>query len=243
MLQKKLGPAMSPDPNRGENSLIIHPFFGYVFNSKLPGVNNFGFRSKYNIVISDSGYSLANGQRDKLLVVGIFGGSFAEMAGSQGEYLEKKLKTLFTERLPVVINFGVGGHALPQSAFIFIYFKELFDIVVFIDGLNEVWNALENNKAGYPPEYAKAYQFRYMLSPDELSPERFILTSQIIAMKSNLARVTKISSLPIIRQSLFVHYIWRAFARHWDYQISLKSLEIKKTMKKDLNFLKWMTSL
>jgi len=44
--------------------------------------------------------------------------------------------------------------------------------------------------------------------------------------------------LPIIRQSLFVHYIWRAFARHWDYQISLKSLEIKKSYEKGAKFFK-----
>ncbi|MGH7801329.1 MAG: hypothetical protein ACREOW_12005 [Thermodesulfobacteriota bacterium] len=238
MLQKTLGPTISPDPNRGwENELIIHPFFGYVNNSKLPGVNNFGFSSKYNIGISDSGYSLANGRRDDLLVVGIFGGSFAEATGVYGQYyLEKKLMTLFPEKVPVVLNFGMGGHALPQSAFIFIYFKELFDIVVFIDGVNEVWNVVGNNKAGYPPEYAKAHHFKYKLSLNELSPERFILTSRIISMKGNLASVTKISLLPIIRQSLFVHHIWWAFARHWDYQISLKSLEIEKSYEQGPKF-------
>lgn len=238
MLQEALGPAISPDPDRRwENELIIHPFFGYVNNSKLPGINNFGFTSKYNIGISDSGYSLANDRRDNLLVVGIFGGSFAEATGNFGQYyLEKKLMALFPEKVPVVLNFGIGGHALPQSAFIFIYFKELFDIVVFVDGLNEVWNAVDNNKAGYPPEYAKAHHFQYKLSLNELSPERFILTSQIIAMKSNLAWVTKISLLPIIRQSRFAHYIWWVFARHWDYQISLKSLEIEKSYEQGSKF-------
>ena len=130
----------------------------------------------------------------------------------------------------------MGGHALPQSAFIFIYFRELFDIVVFIDGLNEVWNSVENNKAGYPPEYAKAAHFQYKLSLNELSPERFVLTSQIISMKKNLARVTNISLLPIIRHSLLVHYIWRKLAEHWRVRISIKTSKIEKSYDQNPNF-------
>ena len=125
---------------------------------------------------------------------------------------------------------------MPQSAFIFIYFKELLDIVVFIDGLNEVWNAVENNKAGYPPEYAKAAHFQYKLSLNELTPERFMLTSQIFSMKKNLARVTNISLLPIIRQSLLVNFIWWKFVRYWDYQISLKSSQIVKSYDQEPDF-------
>ena len=40
----------------------------------------------------------------------------------------------------------------------------------------------------------------------------------------------------MIDQSLFIHYIWWAFARHWGYQISLKSLEIKKSYNEGSKF-------
>ena len=82
-LQNMMGHTINADPTRGwENSLVIHPFFGYVYNPKLPDVNNFGFKTKYDFIISDSGFSLLNKPRKNLLVVGIFGGSFAELAGN-----------------------------------------------------------------------------------------------------------------------------------------------------------------
>ena len=220
--------AVAPD-ERWENDLAIHPFFGYVWNPNLEGINNFGFKSEYDITISDSGYSLKQYIRDNPLTIGIFGGSFAEQLSAENKYLEKRLKEVFPGRKVVVINFAVGGYSLPQSAFIFIYFKELFDIIVFLDGVNELWNAVENNKAGCPPEYAKAFHFQYKLSLNELSPANFILTSKIIAMKKKLERITNISLLPGIRQSLLAHHIWVAFEKHLNYQISLQSFKIKNS--------------
>ena len=103
-----------------EDSWEIHPFFGYNYNSKLNGVNNFGFHTKYNFNISDKKYSLVNMEGKDILKVGIFGGSFADTIGSDSDFLERKLAAIFPDKIPVVINFGVAGHALPQPLFIFI---------------------------------------------------------------------------------------------------------------------------
>jgi hypothetical protein len=109
--------------NRVENIMVLHPFFGYTYNAKDKGVNNFGFYTKYDVSLENSVYSVKNSVRSELLVIGIFGGSFARDIGSEHAYLEDKLKSVFPDKEPVVMNFGVGGHALPQSAVNYLYFK------------------------------------------------------------------------------------------------------------------------
>jgi hypothetical protein len=216
--------------NRFENRLVLHPFFGYTYNPKDQNINNFGFRTKYNISLGRSGYSIENNLRNEPLVIGIFGGSFAEMiTASANEYLEHKVKAIFPNKTPIIMNFAVGGHALPQSAFIYIYFKELFDVVIFIDGLNELWNYVGNNKAGFPPEYAKAAHYTYKISRQELTPIQFQHTAEIISLKRQLDTITSISLLPIMRQSVVVHYTWRALNSLWSRRVSAISRDIEKS--------------
>jgi len=221
---------------RDENIQVLHPFFGYTYNPKDKGINNFGFWTKHDISLEKSGYSISNSSRSELLVIGIFGGSFAGGIGSQQEYLEAKLKSLFPDKKPIVLNFGVGGHALPQSALIYIYFKELFDVVVFIDGLNELWNYVENNKAGVPPEYAKAVHYIYKISRQELTPVQFERTSHIMSLKQKIDTITALSLLPIIRQSLFVHHAWKALQSYWSRKVAETSLDIVKSYENGRSF-------
>jgi hypothetical protein len=221
---------------RDEGSQVLHPFFGYTYNPKDKGINNFGFWTKYDISLDKSGYSIKNSERSDLLVIGIFGGSFAGGVGSEGDYLEKKLKSIFPDKNPIVLNFGVGGHALPQSALIYIYFKELFDVVVFIDGLNELWNYVDNIKAGVPPEYAKAAHYIYKISRQELSPIQFERTSRIISLKRRIGNITALSLLPIVRQSLLVHHVWNALQTYWSRKVDETSLDIIKSYENGKKF-------
>jgi hypothetical protein len=134
------------------------------------------------------------------------------------------------------MNFAVGGHALPQSAFIYIYFKELFDVAIFIDGLNEVWNYVANNKAGFPPEYAKASHYTFKISRQDLTPLQFERTSHIISLKRKIDNITSLSLLPIIRQSLFVHYAWRVLLSLWSRKVSALSYDIAESYKSNKRF-------
>jgi hypothetical protein len=221
---------------RDENSQVLHPFFGYTYNPKDKDINNFGFWTKYDISLGKSGYSIKNTVRSELLVIGIFGGSFAGGIGSQHAYLEEKLKSVFPDKKPIILNFGVGGHALPQSALIYIYFKELFDVAVFIDGLNELWNYVDNNKAGVPPEYAKAAHYIYKISRQELTPIQFERTSHIMSLKRKIDKITALSLLPIIRQSLLVHHVWNALHTYWSRRVAETSRDIVKSYENGKKF-------
>lgn len=107
--------------DRDENRQVLHPFFGYTYNPKDKDINNFGFYTKHDISLENSGYSIKNRLRSELLVIGIFGGSFAGGIGSQHEYFEEKLRSLFPDKTPIIMNFGLAGtpyHSRLLSMFI-----------------------------------------------------------------------------------------------------------------------------
>jgi len=212
MVNLKIPIPFQMNPKRDwENTLVIHPLFGYVYDSRLRGINNFGFNTRYDFSMCKAGYCLADDGKDKI-VVGIFGGSFAEQAGLMHEYVERKLTEIFPSKKTMVINMAIGGYSLPQTVFTFIYFKDLFDVIIFIDGLNEIWNPIENNRAGCPPEFAKVIHFNYKrFLVEGASDEITRLTERVIKAKRQFYFVTRFSLLPVVRQSLIVHYCWERF--------------------------------
>ncbi len=132
----------------------LHPFFGYVLkqgafpNEKLKlKVNKEGFYSRYEYPFIKT--------NKKQFIIGIFGGSVANNFAVD-EYitqrLSKKLQSYpeFADREIVVLNFGNGGYKQPQQLLILNYFLALgqeLDLVINIDGFNEVALSNLNNKA------------------------------------------------------------------------------------------------
>ncbi len=212
---------------------VLHPLFGYTLNPKHVGINNFGFRTTYDFTLVDNRYVLKDQDHRDTIVVGVFGGSFAEQTASQRDTFEKKLAEVFPGKTPIVVNMAFGGHAFPQSAFIYMYFRDLFDVVVFLDGLNELWNYSENNRWGVPPEYAKERTYRGKLSREELSPEMLDLTSQLIAAEKKLNQITTLSLRPLIRNSVLVHSVWHW--RHGELEHQIGELTVALTKVYDLD--------
>ena len=132
----------------------LHPFFGYVLkqgaftNQKLKlKVNKHGFFSLYEYPFIKT--------NKKQFIVGIFGGSVANNFALDeyiNQRLSKKLQSYpeFADREIVVLNFGNGGYKQPQQLLILNYFLALgqeLDLVLNIDGFNEVALSNLNNKA------------------------------------------------------------------------------------------------
>ncbi|MBD1826342.1 hypothetical protein NDI47_15365 [Microcoleus vaginatus GB1-A2] len=132
----------------------LHPFFGYVLkqgaftNEKLKlKVNKHGFFSLYE-------YPFIKTNKNQF-IIGVFGGSVANNFAVD-EYINqifsKKLRSYpeFADREIVVLNFGNGGYKQPQQLLILNYFLALgqeLDLVINIDGFNEVALSDLNNKA------------------------------------------------------------------------------------------------
>jgi hypothetical protein len=132
----------------------LHPFFGYVmkqgaFTKKELGikVNSQGFLSLYD-------YPFVK-QKENQYIIGIFGGSVAHNFVND-EYVTKefseKLKKFpeFANKEIIILSFASGGYKQPQQLLILNYFLAIgqkFDMVINIDGFNEVALANLNNKA------------------------------------------------------------------------------------------------
>jgi hypothetical protein len=129
----------------------FHPFFGFIQKPTAdfrPGfkVNNYGFISPYD-------YPLKKTKKNQFFI-GVFGGSVASdyaIFQVQNQILPKYLKQLpaLKDKEFVILSFATGGYKQPQQLLILNYFLALgqeLDMVVNIDGFNEVALSNLNNK-------------------------------------------------------------------------------------------------
>jgi len=128
----------------------FHPFFGYI---QRPGpdfqpgfkINNYGFLSPYDYPFIKS---------KNQVIVAIFGGSVASNLSVfevQNKVITNKLKELpqFKDKEFIILSFATGGYKQPQQLMILNYFLALgqkFDIIINVDGFNEVALSSLNNR-------------------------------------------------------------------------------------------------
>ncbi|MEG3906838.1 hypothetical protein [Microcoleus sp. Pol12B5] len=129
----------------------FHPFLGFI---QQPGpdfrpgfkVNNYGFISPYD-------YPLKKTKKNQF-IIGVFGGSVASNYGVfevQNKILPQYIKQLpgLKDKEFIILSFATGGYKQPQQLLILNYFLALgqeLDMVVNIDGFNEVALSNLNNK-------------------------------------------------------------------------------------------------
>ncbi|MEG5040773.1 MULTISPECIES: hypothetical protein [unclassified Microcoleus] len=129
----------------------FHPFFGFIQQPSAdfrPGfkVNNYGFISPYDYPFKKT--------KNNQFFIGVFGGSVASdyaIFQVQNQILPKYLKQLpgLKDKEFVILSFATGGYKQPQQLLILNYFLALgqeLDMVVNIDGFNEVALSNLNNK-------------------------------------------------------------------------------------------------
>ncbi|MEG4113221.1 MULTISPECIES: hypothetical protein [unclassified Microcoleus] len=173
----------------------LHPLFGYVLkqgaftNEKLKlKVNKHGFFSLYE-------YPFVKSNKNQV-IIGVFGGSVANNFAVD-EYvtrrLSNKLKTYpeFANKEIIVLNFGNGGYKQPQQLLILNYFLALgqeLDLVINIDGFNEVALSNLNNKAQVEIGMPSVQHIQPLtgLANNNLSPEAMSSIVQINENKKQL---------------------------------------------------------
>jgi hypothetical protein len=140
----------------------LHPYFGPTHRPGTPfdipaslsedaapvrlATNNFGFVSAHDYPVAKAG--------DDQVILGIFGGSvgvwFCQLGAPR---LVERLRAnpYFKEREIVPLCFAHEGYKQPQQALVLAYFLSIgqrFDLVVNIDGFNDVALSSLNNAAG-----------------------------------------------------------------------------------------------
>jgi hypothetical protein len=146
------------DPRNGiRASRGISPYFG--FQEKLgENLNNYGFWIPKKKTRIDYPYTPAPDE----FTVGIFGGSVASgFCQDEAVFIEQRLSEHpdLRGRTPVVLNFAAGAVKQPQQLFYLNYFLGLgqkFDLVVNIDGFNDVPGAVANTYNGFHPAMPQA---------------------------------------------------------------------------------------
>ncbi|NEQ77837.1 MAG: hypothetical protein F6K23_35360 [Okeania sp. SIO2C9] len=196
---EKTGTRLGADLNNESILERLHPFFGYVlkqgiFTDEELGirVNNYGFVSKYD-------YPFIKSNKNQF-IIGIFGGSVANnfavglnINQSRGnEEFINNLKTIpeLADQEIIILCFSGGGYKQPQQLLILNYFLSIgqeFDMVINIDGFNEVALSHQNNQEKielFLPSIQHILPLTRLAS-DDLSVMKAIV--QISELKQNLS--------------------------------------------------------
>lgn len=160
----------------------FHPFFGYTYKDNSKDTNNYGFICPYD-------YPLER-ENKNWYIIGIFGGSVADNFYRKGtEQLTAKLKRhpYFADKKIIYLNYAMGGYKQPQQLQILTYFLSIgqqLDMVINIDGFNEVIFCFNNNRLNIDIAMPSAQHFL---------PMRDLIESQVLTDK-------KLESIWKIRQ-------------------------------------------
>jgi hypothetical protein len=196
------------DPLSGQLTAdVLNPYFGPSHRSGIPfdvppelrepgrdaprvATNNFGFVSPYNFPI-DRG--------NNEFIIGIFGGSVSVWFCQVG--VDRLLEDLrqhefFKARTLVPLCMAHEGYKQPQQALVLAYFLSIgqpFDLVVNIDGLNEVALSPINNEQRLDISMPSASHFIPLINlidKGSLTLQRLESLSAIARYKSRLDAVT-----------------------------------------------------
>ncbi|MDQ2096531.1 MAG: hypothetical protein QQW96_02600 [Tychonema bourrellyi B0820] len=178
---------------RLDDSIVerLHPFFGYVMKQGSFANKRINLKVNRQGFFSQQEYPFTKTSKNQF-IVGIFGGSVANNLAVdeyESRMLSRKLKSYpeFANKEIVVLNFANGGYKQPQQLLVLNYFLALgqeFDMVVNIDGFNEVALANLNNKSKLDLAMPSVQHVQPLtdLANDNLSPE--VMTS-IVKISEN----------------------------------------------------------
>jgi hypothetical protein len=194
----------------------IHPYLGFVYD---PDEWNVKRRSRklHGLPVSDFGFvddksPIQEASADRV-VVGIFGGSVALQLSLKAEEVLldelRKIPRFGGDREFVVVRTALGSHKQPQQGLILDYLLSLgghFDLVINLDGFNEVALAAESQRKGVYPFYPRGWSLRMAGVPEtELLK---LIGAKFIAEQSR-SRWAATFLEPPLRYSVTSNLVWK----------------------------------
>ena len=203
----------------------LHPYFGPTHRPGIPfdlppelrtgeaddvvATNNFGFPSRVDYPFSKTS--------DRQLVIGIFGGSvgayFCRLGAAR---LEEGLRRsgVFNNREPVTLCFSHEGYKQPQQLLVLSYFLsigQLFDVVINIDGFNEVALGRINDRYGWDvsmPSHDHLDALINVVNQGTLTPAKLESLARIVRDRQQLNDIAARSNRTRLASMEFVlrHY-------------------------------------
>jgi hypothetical protein len=203
--------------------VIIHPYFGFVANPAWPGINQYGF------VGSEP---FATRSPDTLLV-GLFGGSVADhMFKSARGVLVSTLQeyTPFHDRRIEVFDLAVAAYKQPQQLLILSTLLALgaqFDVVVNLDGFNEIDAAKDNLQDGVNPFYPYMWKLYPHWSLDGAAAVHMGKADVLRSRRETLRRWFARSPVP---RSAFLLTLWDALDQREEAALRAETRALRQAL-------------
>ena len=179
---------------------VVHPYMGYVYDPSVEQSSPYG--------ISDVS-PVQRRSADKV-IVGIFGGSFADdLAYNMAQKLADLLKPRFPGKEFVIVKATIGGYKQPQQLMALNYFTAIggeFDIVINLDGFNDVALPALENVPQTSPFFPRQWHLRMRTVPDQ----EFLTTVGRIKFIDSVAETwaSTFRRAPL-RYSVTMNTLWR----------------------------------
>jgi hypothetical protein len=180
--------ALGNDPRVANQSVMLHPYFGYVGKPGTARVNAYGFYGPDPI----------RTRSPDVLLVAILGGSVADqLVKNAGDVLVDALAEAprFAGRRIELINLALGGYKQPQQMLVLATLLALgaqFDVVVNLDGFNEIDGAKDNLQDGVNPFFPYTWNLHARQGFDEATALHIakadLIRSQREALRRSFAR-------------------------------------------------------
>ena len=179
---------------------IVHPYLGYVYDPRVEQSSPYG--------ISD--ISPVQHRSTDTVIIGIFGGSFADdIAYGSGDALADLLKPRFPGKQFVIVKSTIGGYKQPQQLLALNYFTAIggeFDIVINLDGFNEIALPPLENVPETNPFFPRQWHLRMRTVPDR----DFLTTVGRIRFLDSMAeKWANVFRTGPFRYSVTMNTIWR----------------------------------
>jgi len=179
---------------------VNHPYMGYVYDPAVEESSPYG--------ISD--VSPVQPRRADAVVIAIFGGSFAQdVAYVMGDALAEQLKPHFPGKELIVVKSAIGGYKQPQQLMALNYFSALggqFDIVINLDGFNEIALPALENLPQTNPFFPRQWHLRMRMVPDR---EFLASVGKVRFLDSAASRWADLFYTGPLRYSVTANTIWR----------------------------------
>ena len=207
----------------------IHPYLGYVLRDVtggLPDVPGIGLNSFGYLDVSEPLHRRAPDR----LIVAVFGGSVAELFSYHGvAALEAALRAdpRMASRRLVIVRLALAGYKQPQQLMSLAYLLSLgaeFDVVVNIDGFNEVaLHGAENHWQGVSPVFPRQWSHR---TASVMDPRRQALIREALDLERRRDELVDLS-----RKSFFrISFLWRLARRVENGRLARRLTDLQREL-------------
>lgn len=222
----------------------FHPYLGYVghpgarpWKSVEAGYNDFG-------LFSYTGHPYPYVRKPGDFVVGVLGGSVAEIFANT---MEADLQAALVEADPeladrnvVMLSLASGGYKQPQQLFVLEYLLLQgfeFDLVLNIDGFNDLALAVDNRTHGINPLFPSGAHFGPLSASLRANPKPEVIRNlaAVLTAYDRERRVLRAIDAAPLRYSVFLNALGARFSRFSENRIGQLQYALAQTAQTEMD--------